>query len=309
MNSDLFLEVFGIPVQFFRATQAALMAFFFIHALRAFEIARQKQLKRTEEEKNKARRETLETQRQARIQTEMLNVELKEREEMLAELLHKVVSAQEGERRRIARELHDGAGQMLTGIGLRLAAAKESARSDPELAVSQITELKELNAQALQELRLIIYDLRPSVLDDLGLVPALKAQVRDFESRTGVNSEFIVKGRKRRIRPDLETIIFRIGQESLTNIAKHAEADNVHVELVIKPTSMTLIINDDGKGFDPEKVLRRNPAQRSAWGLLGIQERVALVGGICSIDSEPGKGTTIKAAIPLAAEENLDVTD
>jgi signal transduction histidine kinase len=124
-----------------------------------------------------------------------------------------------------------------------------------------------------------------------------------------VNSEFIVKGRKRRIRPDLETIIFRIGQESLTNIAKHAEADNVHVELVIKPTSMTLIINDDGKGFDPEKVLRRNPAQRSAWGLLGIQERVALVGGICSIDSEPGKGTTIKAAIPLAAEENLDVTD
>ena len=169
--------------------------------------------------------------------------------------------------------------------------------------------MKKLNAQALQELHHVIRDLRPSVLDDLGLVPALNAQVRDFESRTGVRIDFEVNGRKRRIRPDLETIIFRIAQEALTNIAKHAEAETVSLRLTIKPSSMKLTIADDGRGFDVDKVLYRNDSQRSAWGLLGIQERVALVGGFCSIESEPGKGTIIRATIPVVAEEDMDVTD
>jgi len=197
----------------------------------------------------------------------------------------------------------------LTGLGLGLAAAGETTKTNPELAAQQLTDLKKLNAQALQELHHVIRDLRPSVLDDLGLVPALNAQVRDFESRTGVRIDFEVKGRKRRIRPDLETIIFRIAQEALTNIAKHAEAEAVNVRLTIKPSSMKLTIADDGRGFDADEVLYRNVSQRSAWGLLGIQERVALVGGFCSIESEPGKGTTIRATIPLVAEEDMDVTD
>ena len=309
INSELFLEIFGIPVQFFRATQAALMAFFFIRALRAFEVERQKHLVKAQADRKKAREEAFEAQKQVQVQTEKLNIELKGREEMLGELLHQVVSAQEGERRRVARELHDGTRQILTGLGLGLAAAGETTKTNPELAAQQLTDLKKLNAQALQELHHVIRDLRPSVLDDLGLVPALNAQVRDFESRTGVRIDFEVKGRKRRIRPDLETIIFRIAQEALTNIAKHAEAEAVNVRLTIKPSSMKLTIADDGRGFDADEVLYRNVSQRSAWGLLGIQERVALVGGFCSIESEPGKGTTIRATIPLVAEEDMDVTD
>ncbi len=306
INSELFLTTFGFPVQFFRATEAAIMAIFFIRALRAFEIERQKHLAHAQKDKVEAQAQALVAQRQTQIQTEKLNVELQEREAMLGELLHQVVSAQEGERRRIARELHDGAGQILTGLGLGLAAADESTRVNPELASQQLSELKKLNAQALQELHNVIGDLRPSVLDNLGLVPALNAQVRDFESRTGVEADFVVDGKRTRVRADLETIVFRIGQEALTNVAKHAAAESVHVRLRFRSNSLKLSIEDDGRGFDPDDVLYGDGSHRSAWGLLGIQERVALVGGLCSISSEPHKGTQIEATIPLIVEEDED---
>jgi signal transduction histidine kinase len=309
INSELFMEIFGFPVQFFRATEAAIMAFFFIRALRAFEIERQKKLTRAQKDKVEAQDQALVTQKQAQMQTEKLNVELHERETMLGELLHQVVSAQEGERRRVARELHDGTGQILTGLGLGLAAASESTKVDPELASQQLSELKKLNAQALQELHNVIGDLRPSVLDNLGLVPALNALVRDFELRTGVEVDFVVDGKKVRIRADLETIVFRIAQEALINVAKHAEAHLVHMRLHFMNSSLKLSIEDDGRGFDPKDMLYTDGSQRSAWGLLGIQERVALVGGLCSIESEPMKGTKIEATIPLIAEENKDVKD
>jgi signal transduction histidine kinase len=141
-------------------------------------------------------------------------------------------------------------------------------------------------------------------LDDLGLVPALNAQVRDFEIRSKVEADFVVDGKRRRIRPDLETIVFRIGQEALTNIAKHASADSVHVHLAFRDSSLRLSIEDDGCGFNPEDVLFGNGSGRSAWGLLGIQERVALVGGVCSILSEPGSGTRIEATVPLSEEKD-----
>jgi signal transduction histidine kinase len=302
INSELFLETFGFPIQFFRATEAALMAIFFIRALRTFELQRQRRLTQAQDEKNAARELTLRTQKEAQIQAEQLNVELQERETMLGELLNQIVSAQEGERRRIARELHDGTGQILTGLGLGLAAASESARTDPELASKQLSELKKLSSQALQELHDVIGDLRPSVLDDLGLVPALNAQVRDFEARSGVQAHFIVDGKRRRIRADLETIIFRIGQEALTNVSKHASAECVHVLLSFKKTYLQLSVEDDGCGFVPEEVLYSDGSRRSAWGLLGIQERVALVGGVCSIVSQPGSGTKIEATVPMIEE-------
>lgn len=309
INSELFLDIFGFPIQFFRATEAALMAFFFIRALRAFEVERQKHLAHAQKDKVKAQDEALVAQKQAQIQTEKLNVELQERETMLGELLHQVVSAQEGERRRVARELHDGTGQILTGLGLGLAAADETTRVNPELASQQISELKKLNAQALQELHNVIGDLRPSVLDNLGLVPALNAQVRDFESRTGVEVDFVVEGKRSRIRADLETIVFRIGQEALTNIAKHAHAESVQLRLLFRRSSLKLSIEDDGRGFDPNEILYSDDSRRSAWGLLGIQERVALVGGLCSISSVPHNGTKIEATIPLIKEEDKDVQD
>ena len=309
VNSQLFFETFGIPIQFFRAVEAALMAIFFIQALRAFELARQERLAHAQEARIAAQQESLETQRRAQKETDQLNQELREREELLGELLRQVVTAQESERQRIARELHDGAGQILTGLGLGLAAATESVKTDPAIASSQLVELKQLNAQALNELHNLIGDLRPAVLDDLGLIPALKAQVQQFESRTGVKSEFVVEGLRRRLQPELETILFRIGQEALTNVAKHAQAQSAHMHLVFNQSCLKLIVKDDGRGFDPDKVLKTNHHERSAWGLLGIQERAALVNGVCFIISKPNSGTTIHVTVPLVDKKTDDVKD
>jgi signal transduction histidine kinase len=285
------------------------MAIFFIGALRAFELERQKRMARAQEAQIAAQQETLETQRRAQSETEQLNRELREREELLEELFNKIVSAQEGERQRIARELHDGAGQILTGLGLGLAAAGESVKSDPATASTQLVELKRLNAQALEELHIVISDLRPSLLDDLGLVPALKAQTQQFETRTGVTATFTVEGRRHRLQPELETVLFRIGQEALTNAAKHANAESVSMLLIYSENCVKLVVKDDGCGFKPDAVLKPDDHQRTAWGLLGIQERVALVGGVCFIISRPGSGTTIHVTVPLMSEIENNVNN
>ena len=143
VNSELFLEIFGIPIQFFRASEAVLMAIFFIRALRAFELERQRSLTKAQEDRIAAQRQTLRTQREAQKQMEELNQELIEREKVLGVLLHKVVTAQENERQRIARELHDGTGQILTGLGLGLAAAADQVEVDPGLASQQLSEIDE----------------------------------------------------------------------------------------------------------------------------------------------------------------------
>ena len=306
INAQLFLETFGIPIQFFRATEAALMAILFIRALRSFELERQQRLAEDREARLVAQQKALATEQVAKERTDLLNKELKDREMMLEELLHQVVSVQEGERQRIARELHDGPGQILTGLGLGLAAISESVSVNPDLASQQLVELKQLNAQALQELHGMIGDLRPSLLDDLGLVAALKAQTRDFEERTGVPADFQIKGKRTRLVPEIETVIFRIGQEALANVAKHAEAETVSVLLHFNQNCLKLRVEDDGIGFDPRETL--NPdSQRTAWGLLGIQERVALVDGVCFIMSKPGQGTVIHVTVPVRRESIADV--
>jgi signal transduction histidine kinase len=303
INSNLFLKTFGFPVQFFRAVEAVLMSFFFIRALRVFELERQKRMTQAQDERLLAQQQALETQRSAKEATEQLNQDLRQREELLGELLHQVVSAQEHERQRIARELHDGTGQILTGLGMGLAAASDSVSKDPELASQQLSELKRLNAQALKDLHLLIRDLRPSVLDDLGLVPALQSQVRQFESRTGVKTSFVIEGKRRRLQPEVETVVFRIGQEALTNVAKHANAESTEVKLGFNENCLKLMVKDDGQGFDTAVALRPGDQDRSAWGLLGIQERVAIAGGVCFIISERGQGTTIHATIPISYRE------
>ncbi len=304
INGKLFLETFGIPIQFFRAVEATLMAVFFIRALRMFELERQKRLRQAQDERLAAQRQALQMERMAKEATDQLNRDLRQREELLGELLNQVVSAQEHERERIARELHDGTGQMLTGLGLGLAATQDSVASNPQLASRQLDELKRMNAQALADLRLLIRDLRPSVLDDLGLVPALQNQVRQFEELSGVETNFSIEGKRRRLQPELETVIFRIGQEALTNVAKHAQATTAEVKLSFNKNCLKLTVKDDGQGFDKSQIL--SPAggqQRTAWGLLGIQERVAIVGGACFIISEPGKGTIIHATVPASYRE------
>lgn len=234
------------------------------------------------------------------IENATLYQEVQAREELRGKLLHQVVNAQENERQRIARELHDGLGQMLTALSLGLAAARDGLRLSPERSAQQLEELKKMGTQVLHELQSLVTGLRPSVLDDLGLVPALRGLLKQVEKQTMLGVHLHVQGPSRRIQPEIETVLFRITQESLTNIARHARADNAHVLLTFNADSILLQVQDDGCGFDPDTILRADHKQH--WGLLGIEERVSLVGGQCQIDSQPGAGTTIHVSIPLQEE-------
>ena len=244
---------------------------------------------------------TVASQLSLAIENAILYQEVQAREERRGELLHQVVSAQEMERQRIARELHDGAGQMLTALGLGLAAASESVTHDPERGARQLAELKTMSGQVIHELQDLVTGLRPSVLDDLGLVPALRGLVKDFEARTAVSAQLVVQGRQRRIVPEIETELFRITQETLTNVTKHAQADTVRVTITFRPQSIQLAVWDDGRGFHPDETL--HPGANRRWGLLGIDERVTLVGGTCKITSQPGSGTMVQVKIPVENDE------
>jgi signal transduction histidine kinase len=234
------------------------------------------------------------------LQNAILYEQAQRREALRGEMLRQVVAAQENERQRIARELHDGPGQTLTGLGLGLAATEARFKTDPEIAIQQLTELRALNATTLQELRDIIVDLRPSVLDDLGLIPALRSQVHQLEQRTGASVVLDVTGNRRRLDPQLETIVFRIVQEALTNIVKHAHATKVTVQVTYSDEALALLVADNGAGFDVSRFAESSGQRQSGWGLMGIQERVALAAGSCTIESQPGEGTRVYAQLPLA---------
>ncbi|MCP5098985.1 MAG: sensor histidine kinase [Chloroflexi bacterium] len=222
------------------------------------------------------------------------------------ELLHQIVSAQEHERQRIARELHDGTGQYLTGMGLGLAAASTSVHTNPDIASSQLTTLKQMSMEALSDLRALIADLRPSLLDNLGLIPAVQNQVELFKQRMAdnkitINVAFEKNGRIRRLDPNIETIAFRIIQEALTNISKHAHATEVVIQLTYKTPCLHILLSDNGCGFDSEDALA-HASTKHAWGLLGMKERVALVGGTFNLKAQIDEGTTIDVCLPLIDE-------
>lgn len=233
------------------------------------------------------------------IENASLYQEVQAREAMRGELLQQIVAAQEKERQRVARELHDSTGQSLTALGLGLAAASENLHKNPEMATHQLQELRALNSQALQDVHNLVADLRPSLLDNLGLISALRSQVQAFQKRTGVHASFAHTGEKRREDPTIELALYRIAQEALTNVAKHAGATEVRIRLISRPNRLCLRIRDNGRGFDTEAVLDSRQKHRESWGLLGMQERVSLIGGHFFIRSRENVGTVIQICIPL----------
>jgi signal transduction histidine kinase len=224
------------------------------------------------------------------------------REKMLSELLDQVVGAQEAERQRIARELHDATGQSLTAIALGLRGIEGLTAAGKAVPAQQIHEIVTFATGALGELRQLIADLRPSQLDDLGLVAALQWYAQEYERRHGQSVAFAVNGQPARLSAEYETVIFRIAQEALTNIAKHARATQVTVTVAYQPGRIAVTVADNGRGFDPATLTARN-GQRPGWGLLGIRERALLLGGSCDIHSAPGAGCCIRVEIPLLLEE------
>ncbi|MEZ4517109.1 MAG: histidine kinase [Chloroflexota bacterium] len=240
------------------------------------------------------------------IDNATLYAQVSQHDQLRGEFLHRVVSAQEAERKRIARELHDGTGQTLTALGLGLAAAADRMEHDPELARKHLMEMRQLNDNALKELHEVLSDLRPSVLDNLGLVPALRGQVQGFEARTGIHVQMQVEGKIQRLMPDVETTVFRIAQEALTNVTRHAAADSVAICLKFAPDEVKIQVTDDGRGFDPLATLANgNPDALPAWGLMGIEERAGLVGGTSKIISQPGQGTTVEVVVPNPYREAI----
>ncbi|MCO6450900.1 MAG: sensor histidine kinase [Caldilineales bacterium] len=294
LNSTAFLQWFGIPVQVFRGVMAAALAYFMVRALNAFELESQRNL-------DNAVQLQFETERKGRQETERLYAEVQNREEQLARLLHQVVGAQETERQRIARELHDTTGQSLTAIGLGLKGLEGVLQKEKSMALTPAAELRLYASRALAELRDIIADLRPSQLDDLGLVPTLRWYTRVFSERWGIACDFNVQGEPKRLPSDFEIVLFRISQEALTNIARHAQATRARVLVSFNPGETMLQVEDNGQGFVPEEALQ-SIGSTSGWGILGMHERAALVGGRVEIVSKPGQGACLRVVVPLIME-------
>jgi signal transduction histidine kinase len=205
--------------------------------------------------------------------------------------LSRVVAGQEVERRRLARELHDETGQALTSILLGLRAVDETdSREDVRKAVS---DLRELVVATLQDVRRLAVQLRPKALDDFGLVPALERLVQTFAETSGIEVQVEARLGSERLPPEVETTLYRLVQEGLTNVVKHAEAQKVSVLIARRDRTAVVVIDDDGRGFDVGET------DGDGVGLLGMQERVDLHNGRVTVESTPGAGTTLRVEIPL----------
>jgi signal transduction histidine kinase len=217
-------------------------------------------------------------------------VDLSER--VARDTVRRVIEAQELERRRLARELHDETGQALTSILLGLKAIR--AADTAEGAERAETDVRDLVVQALQDVRSLAVELRPSVLDDFGLVPALERLAATFEERSGVRAALESSLSDERLPPETETVLYRLVQEGLTNVVKHAGADSVSIVVARRGGGVSAVVEDDGHGFYAEEV------REDALGLVGMRERLALLGGTLAVESTPGAGTALVAYVPLS---------
>jgi two-component system, NarL family, sensor histidine kinase DevS len=204
--------------------------------------------------------------------------------------LRRVVAGQEVERRRLARELHDETGQALTSILLGLRAVDEA--DDVNSVAKAVGDLRELVVATLQDVRRLAVQLRPKALDDFGLVPALERLVQTFSESSGINAQLEARLGEERLPPEVETTLYRIVQEALTNVVKHAEATTVSILLVRRSGSVTAVIEDDGRGFDPSAL------KSDSLGLDGMRERAELHDGRLTIETSPG-GTTLAVEVSL----------
>ncbi len=214
-----------------------------------------------------------------------------------------IIKAQEEERRRVAREIHDGPAQSLANLVFRLEVCEKllAAERLPELR-GELAELKGLIKGSLQEVRKIIFDLRPMALDDLGLVPALRRYLEGLEEREGLVVNLAVFGQEVRLASAVEVGLFRIIQEALHNVSKHARAASARVTLTYGQEQLLLSVRDDGRGFDLREVERGGRAG-GHFGLISMRERAELLGGRFEVKSAPGQGTRITVAVPITEGE------
>jgi two-component system, NarL family, sensor histidine kinase DevS len=219
-----------------------------------------------------------------------LAIDLSQR--VASDALRRVVAGQELERKRLARELHDETGQALTSILLGLRSIEESSKEKPELREA-VLALREIVVDTLQDVRRLAVELRPKALDDFGLVPALEWLSETFAEQTEVDVLLQAALGEDRLPAEIETALYRIVQEALTNVVKHAQASTVSVVLTRKGQSVVAVVEDDGRGFDPTQT------REEGLGLVGMRERIALLGGRVTVESSERGGTTVAVEVPV----------
>ena len=231
-------------------------------------------------------------QHQARLLTESHAMQ-----DQLRHLSRQILRAQEEERRRISRELHDVIAQTLTGINVQLAALAKQTRLEPDAFDHSIIRTQRMVEKSVEIVHRFARELRPAVLDDLGLIPALHAYIKNFTTQTGIRGYLTAFAGVERLEIARRTVLFRVAQEALTNVARHAHASRVHVNIDKLRDGICMKIKDDGRSFYVERVLHANGGKRL--GLLGMRERLEMVGGRFAVDSAAGKGTTVVAKLPF----------
>lgn len=228
---------------------------------------------------------------------ERLNDELRRKEVLRGQLLSQVITAQEEERKRIARDLHDQLGQALSAMTMGMEAAERALSPSQDGLRDRLFHAKSLATRALEQTHELILDLRPVALDDLGLIAAMRSYAEQHLLPRGVEVQVSTQGSARRLAPELEIALFRIVQEAINNIANHANAQHVHLSIAFAAAGVRVRVEDDGCGFDPDEILQAGDHDRG-FGLLGMQERAALAEGSVVIDSQPGAGTRIEITLP-----------
>ena len=276
INEDEFQRIFSFPVQMFRALTAVAAAVFVIRFLRAFQVETERKI--------------------AELQAARLE-ESQQRETMRTELFRRVVAAQEAERQRIARDLHDETGQSLTAIGMGLRGLSGKLGPRNKDAMTTLHKLETLTADSLKELQRLMTDLRPSHLDDLGLSAALRWYASRIQEHSSLSVRVDIHGEERDLDDAMKITIFRISQECLNNVIKHAQATHVNIHVHFEEHRVRINVFDNGVGFDRDQVGQRRTS-RPSLGIAGMEERAALLGGTVNVQSRPGYGTEVEALIP-----------
>lgn len=254
LNSDLFVQLFGFPIQLLRAVTAMFASVFVIRFLRAFQVESDSKI--------------------AELQAAQLH-ESQQREHLRAELFRRIVNAQESERQRIARDLHDETGQSLTAIGMGLKGLSDETNSKRQ--INTLSQLQSLTSDSIRELQRIISDLRPAHLDDLGLSATLRWYAARIHELTAIQTRVDTEGDEPALDDAVKITIFRIVQEALNNVVKHSQASTVNVNIHYLKDEVRIHVFDNGTGFDMKAVKTR--VGRVSLGLAGMEERAALLGG------------------------------
>lgn len=288
LNAQTFQSILGFPIQVLRAAAATLVTVNLIRAIHIVEREREAQLLNAQ---------------QARVEAlEQVQRELIQREALRRQLLRHTVIAQEEERARIARELHDETAQELTAFTLNLATLRASLPQRSDVA-ELVARLQSLSQQMSQSIYRMVRDLRPAQLDDLGLVSALKYLADESRGQLGLETTVEIHGPRQRLDPLSETVIFRVAQEALANVSRHAQTNQAKMQLTFEPERVTLRICDTGVGFDVHASL--SPPR--GWGLAGMRERAESLDGEFKLQSAPGQGTTVEVIIPLTQTPSADI--